>query len=227
VDVKVDVFMNDANRLLRLEIPTTMEGQYFGQTMFGSEDLYMDGRECVAQRFVAMRDAECLALFNRGTYGSICKEGVISMTLLRGTAYCAHPIFDRPLIPTDKFVKKIDMGERNYSFRLTTAQERELERLAWEFNMPAYACNVFPVESDVQAKEFVLQIEDRDIVLITMKKAEEQEGYILRLLNNYSQPCETEVEVCGARIRLQFGQYEVKTVLYVDGKLEELAMLCI
>ena len=223
VDIKVDVFMNDMNRLLRLAIPTTLQGSYFGQTMFGSEPLYMDGRECVAQRFVALesKDDHCLALLNCGTYGSTCLDGMISMSLQRGVSYCAHPINDRPIIPQNKFVKKVDMGERNYSFRLTTAHIRSLERLTVEFNMPPYACNVFPVDTGRTVPELRLEIQNKDIVLVTMKKAQECEGYVLRLLNNSSQPAETVVECGGTSISLAFGRYEVKTIIYANQQLIE------
>ena len=223
VDIKVDVFMNDMNRLLRLAIPTTLQGSYFGQTMFGSEPLYMDGRECVAQRFVALESKEdhCLALLNCGTYGSTCLDGMISMSLQRGVSYCAHPINDRPIIPQNKFVKKVDMGERNYSFRLTTAPIRSLERLAVEFNMPSYACNVFPVDTGRTVPELRLEIQNKDIVLVTMKKAQECEGYVLRLLNNSAQPAETVVECGGTSISLAFGRYEVKTIIYANQQLTE------
>ena len=223
VDIKVDVFMNDMNRLLRLAIPTTLQGSYFGQTMFGSEPLYMDGRECVAQRFVALESKEdhCLALLNCGTYGSTCLDGMISMSLQRGVSYCAHPINDRPIIPQNKFVKKVDMGERNYSFRLTTAPIRSLERLAVEFNMPSYACNVFPVDTGHTVTELRLEIQNKDIVLVTMKKAQECEGYVLRLLNNSAQPAETVVECGGTSISLAFGRYEVKTIIYANQQLTE------
>lgn len=230
VDVKVDVFMNDRNRMLKLAIPAAVQGEYIGQTAFGTEELYMNGRECVAQRFVAMREKDegnCLALFNRGTYGSSWKDGVISISLLRSATYCAHPINERPIIPEDRFTKKIDMGERNFIFRLTTAPEKALERLAAEFNMPPYACNVFPVDTDISAPEFTLNISDPDIVLIAMKKSAERSGYVLRLMNNYKEECKVTVNCCDTDIALSFGKYEVKTVLYDGGKLTELAELII
>jgi len=131
------------------------------------------------------------------------------------------------IIPSDRYVKKIDLGERNFCFRLTVAKEKELERLAAEFNMPPYACNVFPVNTDRTAEEFSLKISDPDIVLITMKKSEEKEGYVLRLLNNCSEGCSVSVECCGAQINLEFGKYEVKTVLYDGNSLTELPGLAI
>ena len=143
------------------------------------------------------------------------------MSLQRGVSYCAHPINDRPIIPQNKFVKKVDMGERNYSFRLTTAHIRSLERLTVEFNMPPYACNVFPVDTGRTVPELRLEIQNKDIVLVTMKKAQECEGYVLRLLNNSSQPAETVVECGGTSISLAFGRYEVKTIIYANQQLIE------
>jgi len=230
LDIKVDVFMDDADRMVKLAVPVNVKGSYIGQTAFGTEELYMNGKECVAQRFVAVREPEAekqLVLFNRGTYGSSFVDGTIYMSLVRGASYCGHPINERPIIPSDRFVKKIDMGERNFVFRLSVAPEKAMERLAAEFNMPPYACNVFPVEADIAAPEFTLNISDPDIVLITMKKSEEKEGYILRLLNNYSEGCEAVVDCCGAKIDLNFGKYEVKTILYNNGTLTELSELAI
>ncbi len=238
VDIKVDVFMNDANRMLKLSVPTTLEGEYIGQTAFGTEELYRDGRECVAQRFVAVKEKtdrreneddegnrdkkrDCLALFNRGTYGSSFRDGEIFLSLLRSATYCAHPINDRPIIPEDRFTRKMDMGERNFVFRMTAAPEKALERLAGEFNMPPYACNVFPVNTGKCAPEFTLQISDPDIVLITMKKSEQKDGYVLRLLNNYCEDCEAVVNCCGVQKKMSFGTYEVKTLLYDGVSLTE------
>ena len=233
VDVTADVFMNDADRMLKLAIPCALNGAYIGQTAFGTEELYTDGRECVAQRYVAVRDADsakpCLALFNCGTYGSSYIDGTVYMSLVRGASYCAHPIGSRPIIPTDRFVKKIDMGERTFRFRLTAADETMLDRLALEYNVPPYACNVFPVESDTPAGEFGLSVGDRDIQLVTMKKRDRADSYILRLYNGWSGEKSTTVTLNGTSLLLNFGRYEVKTVEYdpASGTLTELEQMII
>ncbi len=229
IDVKVDVFAGDINKILKLSLPYNTDGKYIGQTMFGTEPLYMNGKECVAQRFVAIRenDGNCLALFNKGTYGSSCKDGVISMSLLRTATYCAHPIEDRPLIPTDRYVKKIDICERNFAFRLDVANENELERLANEFCTRPYACNVFPIETDEKPTDFNMDISDKNIVLITMKKRYNKDSYIIRLLNNSPNNKKCNLTVNTAEIALDFGKYEVKTVEYDGESLKELAELII
>lgn len=233
VDIIVDAFMNDANRMLKLAVPVTSKGEYIGQTAFGTEPLYMDGRECVAQRFVAVRDEDpnkpCLTLFNRGTYGSSFRNGTLSMSLVRSATYCAHPIGDRPIIPTDRYVKKIDLGERTFNFRLTAADECELERLALEYNMPPYACNVFPLETGDPVRDFSLAVADKNVTLVTMKKRDRGDTYLLRLFNGCDTAKNTVVTLNGTSLLLNFGRYEVKTVEYnvKNGTLTELDQLII
>lgn len=222
IDVKVDVFAGDANKLIKLSLPVALDGQYVGQTCFGTEPLYTDGRECVSQRFVAVKNGKtCLALINNVAYGSSFKDNEISVSLIRTATYCAHPIEDRQLIPTDRYVKKIDMGESSFGFRLTVANEDELERLATEFCQKPYACNVFPIERDEKMSDFNLDIEDKNIVLVTMKKRYGKDSFILRLLNNSLDSKTTTLTVNGASVTLNFGKYEAKTIEYSDDKLTE------
>ena len=222
IDIKVDVFAGDANKLIRLSLPVAIDGQYIGQTCFGTEPLYMDGRECVSQRFVAVKNKKnCLALINNAAYGSSFSENEISVSLIRTATYCAHPICDRELIPTDRYVKKIDMSERNFMFRLTVANEDELERLATEFCQKPYACNVFPIERDEKMSDFNLDISDRNIVLVTMKKRYGKDSIILRLLNNSSDSKTIALTLNGNILNLTFGKYEAKTVEYTDDRLIE------
>ena len=229
IDIKVDVFAGDINKMFRLALPYNINGEYVGQTMFGTEPLYMNGKECVAQRFVAIRenDGNCLALFNKGTYGSCCENGVISMSLMRTATYCAHPIEDRPLIPTDRYVKKFDISERNFAFRLDVAKEYELERLANEFCSKPYACNVFPIETDSKSDNFSFDISDKNITLVTFKKKYNSNQYIIRLLNNSSDCKNCSLKLNSAEISLKFGKYEVKTIIYDGDKLEEIYELMI
>ncbi len=222
IDIKVDVFAGDINKLIKLSLPVNMDGEYIGQTCFGTEPLYMDGRECVSQRFSAVRNGKnCLALINDVAYGSSFKDNEISVSLIRTATYCAHPICDRELIPTDRFVKKIDMAERNFRFRLTVADEDELERLATEFCQKPYACNVFPIERDGKMSDFNLDIGDKNIVLVTMKKRYGKDSIILRLLNNSPDSKTTTLTLNDNTLNLTFGKYEAKTIEYADGKLIE------
>lgn len=151
-----------------------------------------------------------------------------------GNCSSRQPIGERAIIPADKFVKKIDLGERSFFFRLTSANEASLERLAQEYNMPPYACNVFPAEEGLPgaaeraaADAPVPVISNRDIVLVTMKKQDGADAYILRLVNNFGEPESCALTVGDASILLAFGRYEVKTIVLENGTLREEPLLLI
>lgn len=228
VDVDVSVFLGDADKFVKLKMPICQEGKLVGQTAFGTEPLFMDGKENVSQRFIAMEYGDkCLAVMNTNTYGSHYANGALYLSLVRGVSYCAHPIPNRPLLPGDRFIKKIDQGENTFSFRLAVVERSMLERATQEFTQKPYALNIFPTKATMQKKAFSVKMEDETIALVTMKKADGRDAVIFRLLNNTENAIETAICVEDKRLPLHFGKYEVKTVLYENGQLTESEWLLI
>ncbi|MBQ7378396.1 MAG: alpha-mannosidase [Clostridia bacterium] len=230
VDVDVTLFLGDVDCFVKLKVPFSAKGQLIGQTVFGTEELYTDARENVSQRFIALDDGQkCTAVLNNCLYGSHFESGALYLSLVRGVSYCAHPIGDREIIPTDRFIKKIDQGESNYSFRLGVFARDELENAAQRFNHKPYVLNTFPTGSAHPAtKPFSIDLGDHAISLVTLKRADDtKDTYILRLFNNTPNTKETVLTLCGATIPLTYVPYEVKTVLYKDGELRQSPQLFI
>lgn len=225
VDVNVTLFFNDINQIVKLALPVNGAEKLIGQTAYGTEILYMDGRENMSHRFNAVKTGEkYVALLDRSCYGGHFENGVLHRSLVRGTTYCAHPILDRELIPSDRFTKKMDQSEHNYHFRLTVCEEGELERKAMEFNRRPYAVNVFPLGNEKEEHPFEVKLSNTQIVLTAMKKSDRREGYLFRLINNSSEEKKTELMAGKDKMELTFGSYEVKTILY-DGNLQELTQM--
>jgi alpha-mannosidase len=223
VDVDVTLYLGDIDRIIKLKVPMAVSGTLIGQTAFGTDTLFMDARENVAHRFVALDTGEaCVALLNKGVYGSHYENGCLYMSLVRGATYCAHPIEQRELIPSDRFTKKIDQGENRYSFRLTVSGRGQLERRAAEFVQKPYALNIFPVPCEAaEQRPFEVEMEGDVISMPAVKKAYGTDALIFRLLNNTPNAVESAIRVNGERLPLSFGKYEVKTVLYENGRLTE------
>ena len=223
VDIDVNLYMGDINKIVKLKVPFAVTGELIGQTAFGTEPLFTDARENVAHRFVALDTGDsCLALLNRDVYGSHYENNTLYMSLVRGVTYCAHPIGERQLIPNDRFTKKIDQGENNYSFRLTVTPRNGLERKTAEFVQKPYALNIFPVPMEMDGyAPLDISLGDGIISMPTVKKAYGRDAVIFRLLNNTPGGVETHISVNGQTLPLTFGRYEVKTVLYENGKLTE------
>lgn len=227
VDVNLTVYFGHVDKILKVKLPICITGELLGQTAFGTEQLSKDAKENVAQRFIAMQQGEnCLTVMNNGVYGSHFENGALYLSLLRGASYCAHPIANRPILPENKFVKKVDQGEHNYAFRIGVLPHHRLERATQEFVQKPYGLNIFPVKADETAvvgqKTFEVALEDDTVSTAAIKKADGRDGILFRLVNNTSKSVETALCVNEARLPLMFGKFEVKTVLWENGSLQEM-----
>ncbi len=223
VDIDVTLYIGDINKAIKLKLPVATDGELIGQTAFGTEALFTDARENVAHRFVAIdNNGTCLALLNRDVYGSHFENSALYMSLVRGVTYCAHPIGERPLIPMDRFTKKIDQGENNYSFRLTVTNRNQLERRTAEFVEKPYCLNIFPVPMEgVSCRPLDISVDGDIIAMPTVKKAYGKDALIFRLQNNTENSVDSGIRVNITHLPLSFGKYEVKTVVYENGTLTE------
>ena len=230
VDVDVSLFLGDVDCFVKLKVPFTAQGKLIGQTVFGTEELYMDARENVSQRFIALDHGDhCTAVLNNCLYGSHFENNALYLSLVRGVSYCAHPIPGREIIPTDRFIKKIDQGESNYSFRLGIFARDQLENAAQRFNHKPYVFNTFPTGSaHAPIKPFEINVGNDAISLVTLKGADQDQGaFILRLFNNTPSAKAATLTLCGASLPLSYTPYEVKTVIYKNGTLTESAQMII
>ena len=121
---------------------------------------------------------------------------------------CTHPIADRQWDPENRHIKRIDVFEHTYSFRITVAKREELERMAMEFNKKPVAQNVFPAVLCASAER-------------------EKDGFVIRLMNNDRVAAKTKVQIGEETTELTFGAYEVKRILCRTGEFEECKELLI
>ncbi|WP_442953085.1 glycoside hydrolase family 38 C-terminal domain-containing protein [Paenibacillus sp. Soil750] len=221
IEIHERVFWQEKDTMLKLAIPTVLdEGIYAGQTIFGVQSLETDGTEVVAQKWTALMsetDNVAITLINDGIYGSDCSNGVIRPSLLRGAAYTAHPILDRPLMPNDRFSPRIDQGERMFRFWLNAGPKSErlrcIDREALQWNEKPYALSFFP-HGEGQIPATAVQLDDDVIQMTAFKRAEQGEDtYILRLFEPTGLARSTVVRIpsMDLEIRLEFNGFEVKT----------------
>lgn len=223
VDLEANVFPNEVSKAIKLGLAVG-KGKYIGEQIFGKEELFDDGRECIAQNFVALQKdgGEYLEIVTQDNFGSSYKDGEINLTLVKTATYCAHPVPNRPLLRDGIFIGKVDQGQRDFNFRLTVAKENELKRNADEFTEKPYALNVFPTIDEKDDNGFKISSENADISFVTLKKARQVNGYVMRLQNNSEKPARDCVKFGDKTLGLDFGKYEVKTVVYDGENLYEI-----
>ncbi len=214
-DVIVNALWNEKEKALKVKVPTAIQGKFFGQIPFACESFEKDGKENVMQRFAALDDGDkALAIYNDCTFGFAHDGDALYATLLRGVAYCAHPIGDRPLIKRNIFIPYVEQGRRNFRFRISYDDKLYLENHAQEFVNIPFALNFFP-HGKGKAIESLIQLDKTNVSLVACYK--EADAYILRFVNNNESEQTITLTLCGEEYNLSFGKYEAKTYTF-DGK---------
>jgi len=218
-DVEVRVYSNLKDKMLKLIIPTVLsDAKYIGNTAFGIDDLYTDGTESVAQKWVAADNGEkAVAISNDGIYGSSFCDGEIQLSLLRSCGYCVHPIENRRLLPTDRFYPRAEQGERIYTFTVTSGKSDDVmsrvERMALVHNEKPYSLSFFPGKPDGKKSEKGVIINGNNINLSAFKMSEDGEGYIMRIYESKGEYSEAQIELKALEVSIKekLSPFEVKT----------------
>lgn len=217
IELEDEVLWGEANRMLKLEVPTTLRAASFvGQGAFGRSSLPNDGSEAVAKQWVAATEGQDVLLaFTDSTYGCDFNTGLLRLNLLRTAAYAAHPIGDRPLLPVDRAMPRIDRGVRRYSYRfeqgnrglLETADRRAAERAERPF-----AVSFFPPGNGRMALPGCTI--EGTLIVSAIKRAESDDGWIIRLFNPLDRPTTAELRFPALRhgpFAVSAGPSEVRT----------------
>ncbi len=230
-ELKLDVRVNwgEKQKLLRLNVPTSLENSVcIGEQPYGEEKLRDDMEENVSQRYIAVTDnIDCLLAVNNGIYGSCFddKSGALKYTLLRSASYCAHPVDNRVVMPQDRYMPYIEQGERDFSFKFCVGKAKEIRphaaRIAQQFNMQPMSLSFYPTGNNEKPIS-PIRLLDTDIVTLTaIKKAEDQNGYIIRLFNPTECVQSCTLSFFDEKTLVEFGAYEIKTIRYDGATLSE------
>ena len=217
-DVNVHILWNETYKALKLGIPVSGD-KYFSQAAFGIEEYSANGYEYPGNRYVSVqRGDKALVIYNNSGVHSSSKDGDnLYLTLLNGSAYCAHPTDDsHSLIPDEtRFVENVEQGSHDFSFRIAVNDTAECERYANEFNQKPYALSFFPHgKGDNENDTAVLS--NPNIVITAFKRLNDG-SYMIRLYNGYKGKAETDLTICGSKIKISFTDFEFKTLVF-DGK---------
>ena len=210
VDVNILLHSNEVNRMVKYKLGTELHGAVYGETAFGEERLFEDLRESVFHKWCGIRTQEQqLYVINQGIYGGSFTPDTIRLSLLRTPMYSAHPIGDRQIAPHDRYIRHMDLGERQFTFRITA--DADVTRKAQIYNEAPTLLSFFPSGEGACAGSAVT-LDNPKVLLSSMKKG--MEGYELTLYNSSEEAQEATLVLPGRKkkIKLSFGRFELKTV---------------
>lgn len=223
VDLKLTVEFLGKNQLVKLKIPVP-DGIAVGDGPFVVEEKPMNN-EMSYQKWLGVKksDGEIFAVINDGVYSGSVHDGYMYLTLLRGPAYCAHPLSldgegispeKRALYPTDRYIPRIDNGRYVYRLRIMTGNVAKIVREAELFNQKLYAISVFPIGT---GEKRVKVYTDKPVCMPTFKISEDK-GYIFRFFNPLSEEDSFRLFVEDKSVDVRMSGAEVISVRYLDGE---------
>jgi len=230
-DFKIDVRINwnEKEKLVKLAIPAAIKNTVcVGEQPYGREQLKTSREENVSQKYLILsNDKNALFVANNGVYGSSFDEinNTLCITLLRSPAYCAHPLPGRTVMPQDRYMPYIEQGERDFSFLVAVGEKNNIfenaSRTAQEFNMQPMTLSFYPTGTGNKPSSPLSLLNTNVINITTFKKAEKSDGYIVRLFNPTEDNQNCKLSFYNSVIELNFNAFEIKTIIFEDGKLKE------
>ena len=221
VDINIKLYSNDANKMYKLTFPTNLDNSKFiGQMAFGTEELLKEGKEVFYQKWCGLLKGEQgFAVLNNGTYGGSCENNTLHISLLRTPVYSAHPIYDRQIAETDRNHEHMDMGEREFTYRITT-DIQHIDAKADNYNQPVYALSFFP-SGQGASKETLVEITNQNM-LLTRYDRKANEKRCLRIFNSSETEQKGSLLIEAQIFEISMQPYEYRTYEWVHGELQKI-----
>lgn len=216
VDVDIDAITLEKDRLIKIRVPFDVVGETRVETMFGEEVFGSGKNEIPVQRYlVRYGETEAVAVLTKSACGVSVDDGYADISLLRTAAYSAHPINDRPLVPTDRYVRRIDEGKRSFSFRILKGSKQKIEKIlpaeAMKFNIRPYAVACFPGgQGGLNRREFYV---DNPLVTVTFCSVENNTVRV-RLFNGHRTDTTANVFIKNTKYALNLSAFEYKEIIF-------------
>lgn len=216
IDVQVTVLWNEKNKALKLKVPAAFGERYVAQSPYSREYYPRDGREIPAQRFSALTDGErALGIYNECVTGQSCQGKTMWLTLLNGSAYCAHPIGNRPLVDEHRDIRYIEEGRHFFSFRMSATTSERLETESNVFVQKPYSVSYFP-GGDGKSASPDISVSNEYVTMPVCKRSKDGK-IVFRLFNNTEKSQSTRVRICGEEKTARIGKHAFETFGF-DGK---------
>lgn len=230
-DMNVRVVWAEKQKMIKMCIPIDMNNmECLGEVAFGRESFPEGGRENCSQRYLILKDGDkAAALMNDGIYGSSFVGNDLYQTMLRSAAYTAHPVENRPILPTDRYSVHMEQGERLYNFRMDFGKTEELmirvSKEAAVFNQKPFALSFFTSGSGNKPIPGI-EVCGEGVELTALKKAEKANCYVARIFNSKDKNnIFRMIDFYGNHFEREMTPYEVLTLKVTEDGITECDMM--
>lgn len=236
-EIALNINWNEPRRMAKLSIPTSIhDAGVTCEVPYGAIERATDGDEYVGQRWTMLEsNGYAIGLVNTGQYGFDARQGELRLSLLRSPAFCHEK---NVVLDPKRAHSFMDIGVHEIRLAVVfghVEQSRaDVIRAANQLNIPAMVLPYFPAgpgslpgpKTQTPQQPFV-SISPETVVLGALKKAEDGNGYIVRVHESAGVETDTQLQSALADRCLAFklGPYELKTFRIAQTGIEEMDLL--
>lgn len=220
-EVEVRVIWTEKDRLLKLAIPSAFrDGLCRGQVAYGVEEFGPTEDELVAQKWIGVLSADgrhALTVINDRVHGFDFKGGELRLSLLRSPAYAADTGDSRVLRTQDRFLPRMDQGEKIFRFWINAGKAKGrldvVDREALAKNEAPMTLSCFPPGSGKEISPFLI-LSDKAVQVPALKMAEDRNWLVIRLFEPTGSGRKTRVvlPVLDLDFEVSLDVFEIKTI---------------
>ena len=226
VRVRARVNFFEKHKMLKLRFGTDIKNtKAICEIPYGFKEISQNGGEEPCHSWVAMcRDNKGFAIINDSKYGCSATGKYLDLTIVRGAIFADH-WGDR-----DETCEYMDQGTHDFEYEITPYESvTQCTRDGYELNNPPVGIMETFHEGTLPEMMRNCIISEENIILSALKRAEDNDGYVLRLYecagietNNVT----VQLPFMNEEIRLNFSDNEIKTVkVFDDGRIYETNIL--
>lgn len=235
IDFQMTVDWHEKHKMLKLSFPINIDAPTATyEVPYGNVVRVANGNEEPNQFFIDVtgtaKDSDSehftygVSLINNCKYGSDIKESEMRLSVLRGPIYAFH---DPAVIDPNKTYDYTDQGIQTLKYTLYSHGKDWLEetvREGFSFNYPLIPIVVDGHEGKLPEKFSFIDLMPDNLVLTTLKKAEDDDSLIFRLYETSGENCNAKLKIPpeGFLAEVPFGRYEIKTLnlFKAEGKIK-------
>jgi alpha-mannosidase len=222
IDMDVRLYMQARRKMIKLQIPLALNKcQVTAEIPYGVAAYPANATEYPYARWLCLQsDSMRIGVANSSQNGfDVSHDGVLNLSISRGGTHCAWSESD---VPTEKSYTFMDQTQIDTRFRLlvsgplTPYFDQALISAAITLNQPldAFFCYFppTPLPGAQPAYPPFLHVEPATVVLGALKKADQENALIVRLVESVGQDVTAYIRFEGGRSKpIPFAPYEIKT----------------
>jgi alpha-mannosidase len=220
-EVEVRVFWNEKDRMLKMAVPTKFrEGSCWGQVAYGIQEYGPSKDELVSQKWVSVVSSDnqlALTVINDRIHGFDFRDGEFRFSLLRSPAYASDTGDTKSLRFQDRFIPRIDQGERIFRFWINGGKAKErllrIDREALSKNEHVMALCCFPPGGGKETAPSLI-LGDKATQVTAFKMAEDKKWIVFRLFEPTGRIRTTQVTIPCVNVSfdVSLSAFEIKTL---------------